>query len=226
MSSIPPSTSLFDRKQKPAGILLTSVSRDASGQKSWNHSFTAEAERYERGESERERERERERSSSQGGSNYRAIDNPLIYLRLGPKEQTLNSHHWLIESSLMKADTSIGPCWLLFSQQYPASLTGWKVNSQGGRTQKGPTSRSEPLTENNWTTATTAWKRNRERTTSVRLMSRAALPAPSLSLSVPLRKGTGAKSTSQSHFISHTVPSSVDSLWTLLSSLPRSWCSL
>lgn len=201
MSSIPPSTSLFDRKQKPAGILLTSVSRDASGQKSWNHSFTAKAERYERVEREiervRDREKERERESSgQGGSNYRAIDNPLIYLRLGPKEQTLNSHHWLIESSLMKADTSIGSwrgCWLFCSQQYPASLTGWKVNSEGGRTQKGPTSRSEPLTENNWTTATAAWKRNRERTTSVRLMSRAALPAPSLSLPVPLGKEPGLK---------------------------------
>ena len=29
---------VFDRKQKPAGISLTSVSCDASGQKSWNHS--------------------------------------------------------------------------------------------------------------------------------------------------------------------------------------------
>lgn len=49
---------VFDRKQKPAGISLTSVSCDANGQKSWNHSL----------ERQRGMERERE-SNSQGGSN-------------------------------------------------------------------------------------------------------------------------------------------------------------
>lgn len=33
---------VFDRKQKPAGISFTSVSCDASGQKSWNHSLREE----------------------------------------------------------------------------------------------------------------------------------------------------------------------------------------
>lgn len=49
---------VFDRKQKAAGILPTSVSCDANGQKSWNHSL------------ERQGGTEgRERNKSQGGFN-------------------------------------------------------------------------------------------------------------------------------------------------------------
>lgn len=40
---------LFDRKQKPAGISLTSVSCDANGQKSWNYSLERWRERLKGG---------------------------------------------------------------------------------------------------------------------------------------------------------------------------------
>lgn len=50
---------VFDQKQKPAGISLTSVSCGANGQKSWNHSL----------ERRGGMEGEREGSNSQGGSN-------------------------------------------------------------------------------------------------------------------------------------------------------------
>lgn len=90
----------------------------------------------------------------------------FIYLRLGLEEQTLNSHHELIESSLMKADTSISPGHhqrLAVFSQYPAMLTGWRVNTgEGARKAQTCTPRAEPLTENNWTTAMAAWMRNRE----------------------------------------------------------------
>lgn len=101
----------------------------------------------------------------------------------------------------MKADTSISPghhqLLAVFSQD-SSMLTGWRVNTgEGARKARTCTRWAEPLTENYWTTAMAAWTRNRERTTSVRLMTGPS-PCP--------HTGAEAKSKSQSHLQTSFTP--------------------